>query len=328
VAGSGRNLGTLAAASALGDGKTVNQDRTLLLGATSQIGVFAVPALVARGQTVMAMSRRPRPDWSPRWPTVSWVGPEDFTLDQAADCTGLLSCGPLSLVTHWLDRSPGIRNVVAFSTSSIASKKNSPDSFERQQIEAIAGQEEALREQCEVAGVRLLLLRPTLIYGCGVDRNISLLANWIRRFGFLPVARGARGLRQPVHALDLAVTAASALAGGGESGHSYYLAGGSTLSYLAMAERIFFALGRKPRILEVPAGVLASAVGAARLIPGYGGLSPEMVRRQGRDLVFDDAPAREAFGHRPREFHPSAEDFSRPGAARLRRLAGPGRAAD
>jgi len=46
-----------------------------------------------------------------------------------------------------------------------------------------------------------------------------------------------------------------------------------------------------------------------------------MVRRQGKDLVFDDRQARELLGYSPRAFRPRVEDFRRPDQAVLRRLA-------
>jgi hypothetical protein len=49
-------------------------------------------------------------------------------------------------------------------------------------------------------------------------------------------------------------------------------------------------------------------------------VSPEMVRRQDRDLVFDDAPLRAALAWHPRGFRPSAVDFEVPAHARSLQL--------
>jgi nucleoside-diphosphate-sugar epimerase len=65
---------------------------------------------------------------------------------------------------------------------------------------------------CALRQLVLTLLRPTLIYGCGLDQNISRLARIIRLCRCMLVAGQARGLRQPVHADDLAALAVAALA--------------------------------------------------------------------------------------------------------------------
>jgi hypothetical protein len=89
-----------------------------------------------------------------------------------------------------------------------------------------------------------------------------------------------------------------------------------------MVVRIFTGLGRPVRILSVPPGLFAAVTRLGRMIPGLGGVRPEMVRRQALDLVFDDARARAVLAYRPRPFEPGPAEFELPGAERLRRLAG------
>ena len=94
--------------------------------------------------------------------------------------------------------------MVAFSSSSVLSKADSNDRSERRLMRSLAAGEEALVAACSERGISLLLLRPTMIYGCGMDRNVSRLAAMARRHGVIPLAGAASGLRQPVHAEDLA----------------------------------------------------------------------------------------------------------------------------
>ena len=63
---------------------------------------------------------------------------------------------------------------------------------------------------CERNNVEWTILRPTLIYEAGRDTNITPLSRLIRRFGFMPLVGGGSGLRQPVHAEDLAIGAIAA----------------------------------------------------------------------------------------------------------------------
>jgi len=297
-------------------------EKIAVLGASSQIGLFALPYLVARSMQVTAISRGGPPPGYPALPGLAWLRPEAAggAAAGAPDC--VLSAGPLELVRAWLRATPSIRRVVAFSTTSLASKAGSPDARERETMRRIADEEAALRAECLEHGASLCVLRPTLVYGCGLDRNVSLIARLIEAWGFFPVIRGATGLRQPAHAEDLARTAVEALGSDCDAPGALVLCGGSTLPYREMVEAVFAALQRRPRIPELSPGLLALAVRLASLWPGLRDLNPQMVRRQGIDLVFDDSQARKAFGHHPRPFRPTPDDFHLPTAERLRRIAG------
>ena len=296
--------------------------RVTVLGASSQIGLFALPYLVARGMQVAAISRGGPPPNYPAIPGLHWLRPEDAGDSPAGRADSLLSTGPLELARTWLKTAPGIRRLVAFSTSSLASKVGSPDPRERETMRRIAEEETALRAACRDNDVSLCVLRPTLVYGCGLDRNVSLIARLIETWGFFPVVRGATGLRQPVHAEDLARAAVEALCTGCDAAGPLVLCGGSTLPYRQMVEAVFTALQRRPRLPELPPGLLAATVRLAGLWPSLRELNPEMVRRQRIDLVFDDAQARQVLGHRPRPFQPGRDDFRLPAPERLRRIAG------
>jgi len=56
---------------------------------------------------------------------------------------------------------------------------------------------------------------------------------------------------------------------------------------------------------------------------GWPGLTAEMVRRQNRDLVFDDSPLRRALAWSSRPFEPTATDFEVPQYARSLQLPDP-----
>ena len=100
----------------------------------------------------------------------------------------------------------GMRRLVAFSSTSVTAKAASPDAYEGRRMTArsLAEGEARVRAFCAAEGVAWTLLRPTLIYAEGQDQNVSRLASLIRRFGVLPLAGKGEGLRQPVHADDLA----------------------------------------------------------------------------------------------------------------------------
>lgn len=294
--------------------------RVMLLGATGQIGLFALARLVGAGFRVLAVSRQPRPDWIPEFSAVQWV--RAGTLGSGMDVDYLLSAGPLELATNMIPACRGLERAVVFSTSSIFTKAASADAGEKQLMQSIRQQETALTAACRTAGAVVSVYRPTLIYGCGLDANISLLAAWIRRFGFMPVAGAASGLRQPVHADDLACTAVNTLLQDKAVSLNAPLCGGETLSYREMIVRIFSALHSPERIIRLPAGLFAALVSAARFLPALKDLSAEMVRRQNLDLVFDDSQARREVGHEARAFQLTQADLCLPTQARLASLSG------
>jgi nucleoside-diphosphate-sugar epimerase len=202
--------------------------------------------------------------------------------------------------------------MVVFSTSSVFSKASSPDESENRQIADILASETQLKALCSDRSLALAVFRPTLIYGCGLDRNISLLAAWILRLGWLPLAGQATGLRQPVHADDLAGLAVNALMIDKPVSLDSPACGGSTLTYRQMAELIFDALDKPRRILSLPPRLMVALLSLLRLFPRLRGVNRQMIRRQNIDLVFDDSALKEYLDYQPRSFKPSTDDFKIP----------------
>jgi len=296
---------------AIGPDQAINSPAVLLTGASGQIGVFAIPRLLAAGFRVVAVSRRARPAVYDGNERVEWLDESQAT-EVAQRCRYLLCAGPLELAKKFLLSCETFERVVVFSSSSVESKQASGHPAERTQIQEMLSLESELRQVAEDRGLKLVIFRPTLIYGCGMDTNISRLANWIERFGFMPVNGAATGLRQPVHADDLAAAALTALLSREVLPGVLNLCGGDTLTYADMVSRIFSALGKPLRLLHLPQWLFVLAVNISRLIRPRAGLHGEMVRRQRLDLVFDDRQARGLLGYKPRPFQPVAGDFLLP----------------
>jgi nucleoside-diphosphate-sugar epimerase len=297
-------------------------------GASSQLGVFLLPRLRAAGFRVLALSRRSPERALEVADGVSWMrtgcvldGETGGPAMSQPSPDFLVSCGPLDLARRIVLRHPGLQRVVAFSSSSVHSKAASGSRAERGQMAAMAADEADLQAACADKDLPLLLLRPTLIWGCGLDRNVSLLAALARRWRLIPLAGRAGGLRQPVHADDLAALAVRALQSPRALRLAAAVAGGSTLTFREMAQRLA-ALRQPPaRLLSLPESLLVTLVHLLSAVPGawragLRGVNAEMVRRQNRDLVFDDSELRRALGWNPRPFEPGPEDFRVPERSR------------
>ena len=75
-------------------------------------------------------------------------------------------------------------------------------------------------------GIEWVILRLTLIYGLGRNKNISEIAGFIRRFGFFPVLGRAQGLRQPIHVEDVPAACVSALRAPDAVNRAHNISGG------------------------------------------------------------------------------------------------------
>lgn len=293
--------------------------RALVLGGSSQVGRFLLPRLLASGSAVDALSRSTPPADYPDFDRLSWVD-ADETRARLADYSHLVSAGPLALAWDYANAMPALRMIAVTSSSSVLSKAASPDEEEQQLVDSLREAEEGLRDVARQRRLPLVILRPTMIYGCGLDRNLTLIARVIQRYGRVPLSTRAGGLRQPVHADDVAAALVASLAPRDQRELVSPLCGGDTVDYRGMIRRVFTALDRKPRFITLPPGVLAGLLSLARRLHLSQGLGPEMVHRQAVNLVFDDREAREVLGLRPRRFHPGPDSFELPDPAHLRRL--------
>jgi nucleoside-diphosphate-sugar epimerase len=110
----------------------------------------------------------------------------------------------------------------------------------------------------------------------------------------------ANGLRQPVHALDVADAALAIIDNPKTYGKAYNLGGNEGLPYRQMLERIFKYLGKKPRLIPIP--FLPQVLDAVGTTYQFGYINGEMARRMNRDIVFDIKEAAEDFGYHPQGF--------------------------
>jgi uncharacterized protein YbjT (DUF2867 family) len=273
----------------------------LVLGATSLIGRHLMDRLRAAEIDPVALSRQPPAG------EACWIDADlsDPNLDEALPAVAtVFSLSPIWLLPAALPalKASGMTRLVAFSSTSRFTKQASDVAEERAVAASLAEAEAEVERFCAEQGVAWTILRPTLIYDEGRDGNVSRLAGLIRRFGVLPLSGGGEGLRQPVHAQDLAVGALAAAASPAAANRAYELVGGETLPYRLMARRIFEGLGRRPAVLTLPPTLFALLLKLAS--PFLPGATAAMGTRMGQDLTFDSGPAVRDFGWAPRDFHP------------------------
>lgn len=268
----------------------------LVIGGTGAVGGFLLDRARMQGRAIYALSRGEPP---PR-PGVHWLRGELSAMPALPPVEAIVCAGPLDQFAAWLETAapPGLRRVVALSSMSAASKQDSADAAERELAQRLVASEQRLARRCEALGAPWTVLRPTLIFGAGMDRSLTPLAQAARRYRVFPCLPGASGLRQPVHADDVAAACLAALGGG--AGQVFELGGGERLSYAQMLQRVRAGLDRRTIPLPLPISLL-------RLFARIGGRGRGMVQRLTQDLVADNAAAEAAIGYRPRTFRPGAD---------------------
>lgn len=271
----------------------------LVLGASGAVGSFLLTRLARAGFAAIAVSRRAP---TATTPGATWLQHDLQRRAAPAESRVLLSAGPLHLAAAQVEAMRGVRRVVALSSASVRFKQRSPDAAERRTIAALIEHEARLREACARRGAALTLLRPTLIYGGNAPSALSRVADWVAARRWVPVV--GRGLRQPVHADDLAGLMLAAAAREPAEPQTYEVGGGETLRYPEFIRRIASSVGRDVRVVHLPAVALLPLLRLARATGRLASVTPAMVARQRMDLVVDDAPARGDLGWNPRPFRP------------------------
>lgn len=283
-------------------------NKIIVTGATSIIGRFLLPQLLEAGYEVHAVSRDGIEKLSAKGEKLVWhladiSNPERLPRINAR---ALIHLAPLWLLPPLLPvlNSLQIKRVIGFGSTSVFSKSASADIEERNLAARLAEAEEAIMRSSSTSEMNWTIFRPTLLYDCVRDKNITRIANFIQHYGFFPLLGKAAGLRQPVHAADLAEACVLALWQPVTFNKAYNLSGGETLSYRQMVEKIFGSLGKPPRFLVVPAWLYRGAIRLVTLLPGRQGITPEMAMRMNVDLCFDHTEAARNFGFSPRSFSP------------------------
>ncbi len=280
--------------------------RVLVTGATSMIGDFLLPRLHRAGHEVMATSRREHPpQQGVRWLRLDLSQPKDLVgVGQADVWINLTSLSLLRPAAECMAERMGVRRIIAFSSTSKFTKADARSSVDRRFARELRQSEDWLEAFCAERDIRVNILRPTMIYCRGRDKNITTILKFIEHFGFFPLVGGGRGLRQPVHAEDLAMACLQILERHDLPSRGYNLSGGEILSYRQMVERLFRLVDRPVRIVPVPLFAFRWSIALARILPGYRFLTPDMACRIMKDMVFSHRAASRDFGYTPRPFRP------------------------
>ena len=272
----------------------------LIIGGRSQVGCFLRRRLAGMRQPAVAVSRQPGSD-TMGW---HWLQAElPDAMPGLPPLAGIVSAGPLGPLAEWLAGQPDLDCplVVATSSMSALSKRDSPVVAEQALASALTQAEQRLQAVCEAQGRAWTILRPTLIFGAGLDRSLSPIARRAARWRVFPLPPG-RGLRQPVHADDVAAALLACRRTESAWGQIIPCGGGERLPAAEMFARVWRSLPGP--VLPMPVPAMAVKI-SGWLMPARAG----MLSRLEADLVADNHMLRTRLGLQPRGFHPGAGDW-------------------
>lgn len=275
----------------------------VVTGASNQIGYFLLPRLAKLG-TVTAISRQSPTIHHSTHHNINWVQ-QDLRTMSLFQSDILLHLAPIWLLSDLLKTLPQqheLKRVIVFSSTSRFTKITSIDIKEQQVAQDLAAAEVAITQQCAQRQIALTILRPTLVYGCGLDKNVTFISQFIRRFGFFPIVGQGQGLRQPVHADDLALACIAILDKPQTYNKAYNLSGGETLTYRQMVSAIFQQQNKPVRIISIPLSLFTTSLKLLNWLPMFKNISPAMIERMNQDLCFDHWAAQQDFAYQPRPF--------------------------
>ncbi len=272
----------------------------LITGANGVVGEPLTEALKKAGAEFKSVSRSPVGD------QIAWdltQAPSEQVVRELQTCRQLIHCAPIWLLAPHIEvlREAGIERLVVFSSTSVVSKQASVNVAEQALVRNLASAEQTIKTHCVEQGVTYTVLRPSLIYGHRRDQNITHIARFIKKWGFVVLVGDATGRRQPVHADDLAAAAVECLNNQNVVNQVYNVAGAEVLTYRNMILAIFDGLNRKARVLKAPLWLVRLILTCLKF-SGRFDYTPEMADRMNQDLVYSNQAATEAFGFSPERF--------------------------
>lgn len=238
--------------------------RIHILGASSPLGVAFSQVCRARELDHTCYSRRAPLEMGTigDWRQLDLSADNALTHLSISSSDVLVCVAPLAMLANACGRATSLLppRVIALSSASAKTKAESPWPADRAQSQHLRESESALVRQL---GSRLVILRPTMIYGSGRDRNVARIAQFLRRFHLFPFVGSGRGLRAPVHADALASVIENLIVQGVAGPAVLNVPCGEVRDYRAMVKRIADSTGAwlapflKPWMPRRAIGVLA-----------------------------------------------------------------------
>lgn len=151
--------------------------------------------------------------------------------------------------------------------------------------------------------INLTIVRPTMIYGSSLDRNIYKLVDYIYKHKFFPMFGKGKNLMQPVYAKDLGNAYYDIIKNSQKTlNKEYNLAGSKPHKYVDIVRIVSKVIKRKTIIIKLPLWFSIIAAKVYNAINRNALISVEQVLRMQEDKAFDYSLATKDFGYNPISF--------------------------
>lgn len=269
-----------------------------LTGGTGYAGRFLVDAFLKEGSSVQCLVRKTSQteDLERRGVSLVW-GDLEHPIGLSKKLKGIEAVVSATHIRHApalisVCREAGVKRVVFLSSTWRFSKVNTTG------VNTVIAGEEAVN----VSGLETTLLRPTMIYGPGDDRNISRLRNYLRRYRIIPIFGNGSRLVQPVYVTDLAKAVVQAIGSSLAIGKSYQIAGADSMAYIEMINLLSQEIGRTVVKIHLPIFLVLPPIRVyERLFLGKS-IWSDRILRMDEDRNFEISDAKQDLGFTPRCF--------------------------
>jgi uncharacterized protein YbjT (DUF2867 family) len=271
--------------------------RILVTGATGLLGGAVLNLLLAGGHEVRCLVREESPRASrldPRIELVRGDAGDARALSQAlSGLAALLHIAGIKYAPPVLEaaRRAKVERLVVVSSTSAHSA-----------YEFRSGPKLRMEKLVRESGLDYTIVRPTMIYGSELDKNLHRLLRFLDRSPVFPVFGSGENLWQPVYHEDCATGVYEALVRPAAVGESYDLPGAEPLTYLELVKTAAGALGRKPRIVRLPLEPVRRTLVAAERLRLPLPIKSEQVLRLREDKAYPNDKAKRDLGYAPRPF--------------------------
>ncbi len=165
-----------------------------------------------------------------------------------------------------------------------------------------SGPKKRMEGVVQESGLDWTIVRPTMIYGSELDKNVHRLLRFLDRSPIFPVFGPGTNLWQPVYHEDCARGVYEALVRPAAVGRSYDLPGPAPLPYATLVETAARALGRKPRLFRLPLEPIRRTLLLAETLRLPLPIKSEQVLRLREDKAYPYDEARKDLDYVPRPF--------------------------
>lgn len=274
-------------------------DEIIVFGPYGQVGVAVIRFALSLGIKVCAVINRRSVSFSHK--LFRQVNKKELKKIFSVANRKVVFTGPINKVKEYSEILKNTSHIICFSSTSKFTKSSSSSRFYKSLVKDFVEGEKYIEESSKTYGFKFNIIRPTLIYGFGIDSNISSIIRFIKKYKVFPIYKNGCGLRQPVHVEDLANSVLSLLHNGKKSyNKAYDLSGGETLSYYSMVERIFEVLDRHPIIIGTRFLPILMYIGGK--LVGSKIVHREVALNMQKDFTFSHKDATKDFGYNPRGF--------------------------